>query len=198
MEFIGNGKSSLVYKDGDYALNVFFNQEEENVKKIFERLNYAKDAGLNVPKPSELTKVSLDKKDFEEMSLIGKYKMCLVGHVYQLKNIVGKELPAIKREFINGTPLSKFWFPRRYLRKELQKQIKNIKKAGMFFVDVFPSNFVLTPNKEVYIVDYESLHYKGEPKPIGLAPFLMRRRPPIGKLEHFATEMGFLVTGQFM
>ncbi len=195
LTYVGNGNASLVFRTQEnFALNVFYNKTFEEVSRIFDRLSFAHDRGIKVPKPKKLTKRTLTERDLKGIGFFGKLEVWK----YQKRDmpIVGGELPVIEREFIEGIPLNRFILPRLKLRKKVRRNLKDLKSNGLSLWELCSDSFLLTSRGEVFLVDFEPLYFKG--KEIHPKKYLIDRLkfvlPPICRPDDMFYSVSYLLT----
>ena len=196
---IGVGKSSLVYRtENNTALKVFYSGLKfEDAERIAENMQFARDHGVNVPYPLNVKELTLTPEHIKNLSLFERHSI-LLGHVYSLRNLIGKTFPAIEEELIEGQNLMKRWLPSRRINRQIRDIRQKIRGLDMYVIDdMMPWNYILTSNKEVFLVDCVGLR-KNKSKEF--SPFFMnelaRFLTPTSKIDLvLATLLHFFLVG---
>ena len=156
-EYVGCGSTSLIYKCNDgSALNVFYG-DPTRAEKTFRNMKIAKEGGVNVPEAYELTDSIINEDDLDNIKFTDQLKIYMSSGS-KLKDLVGKRFPTINREFIQGKTLYEKWLPSLEVRKKLKEQVRIMKDAEIKHYDCRTSNWVLTPDKEIYLVDCDKIN----------------------------------------
>lgn len=196
LKYAGNGSSSIVFKTPENsALNVFYTRPIKKVQKIFDRLSFAYEKGIKVPKPIKLSTKKLKEKDLEGISFFGKLKIW--QSQIQSMPIIGGELPVIEREFIPGTSLNKFLLPKSKVRRKTKEILRNLKKEKLGLWELSSDSFVLTPENEVFLVDFEPLYLRNSNDPHPRKYLIDKLKsivPPVCIPEEILYGLGYFLT----
>lgn len=180
-KYFNKGREGIVYKCNDgTALKIFFGSygfgSDDMAKREYQHLCELFSAGVNVPKPIGLEKVILDDSDLKGA---GKLRFSMRHGTHKSYELSGIELPAIRKQFIQGVNLYNRFFPSPKIRRAIRELHKNIDRAGFVLQYVKADNYVVTPEEKVYLVDCGCM-YK-------YADVISRKTPPDWMQQRIAT-----------
>jgi len=175
-KYIGSGFEGILYKLGDESvLKVYHGRGGgERISKIdaeneFLKMRIAYKKGINVPKPMDLVKINLKEEDIKPIKKI-EYNLYGTGVESDVtvtlwnpslisgsEQLVGQKRYAIKREYIEGIPLSHRLFPSIRTKKKMKDLYKKFDESGLILLDRFSKNFVITPAGKIYLIDCSKL-----------------------------------------
>ncbi|MFZ5955452.1 MAG: hypothetical protein ACOYT4_03425 [Nanoarchaeota archaeon] len=188
-KYTGCGKSSIVYQIEDTkALNIFYKKPYLEVERIFNLMRIARENEIHVPFAEEINYANIDFNQFRKISIWDRYKLLLYSQPPITSNIIGKNFPVLKRQFISGINLETFILPKKEIREKINKEMLKMKKARIKSLDLNCSNYILTHDNELYLIDCENLYLENEIQEYMIKK-LLRKKPPICKTQQWFVDI---------
>ncbi len=162
--FYGGGEEGLIYRcEDDSVLKIFYRLSPSSftskeplcevcARREYDNLSQLFAANINVPKPIALERIIMDPLDLKDVGKI-KFREFAKDILFDSFELIGKELPAIRREFIPGKNLYSRFIPSRRIRKKIQELHEQIDRMGLALAEVKADNYVLTFEGKVYLID---------------------------------------------
>jgi len=143
--YVGWGTKAVVFQapDGD-CLKVYRKEFGRDLAdKEIRLFNKFHDEGLRVPQPKEVVGVEFDSSSLDQIADETLRQDCAVGGTFF----------ALRKEFIEGRIMGKRWLPSFKIRRSYNQLNKAMFAMGYTPADFIPHNYVVTPGKDVYLID---------------------------------------------